>query len=114
MVPRKSAKVGHPVPPAKGQLSEEEQRLLDGCASARTGRPFEASQRPREQQCERHLVTGSTLRALLDISAPTLWRWRQTPGFPQAWSFNNRIYFVWAEILCWLDDQAGQSNGSSK
>ena len=99
MVYRKSAKVGYPVP-----------RLLDSCASTRSERPSEALQRPREQQCERHLVTGSTLRALRDISAPTLWRWRQTPGFP----LNNKIYFVWAEILCWLDDQAGQSNASSK
>jgi predicted DNA-binding transcriptional regulator AlpA len=114
MVYRKSAKVGHPVPPAIGQLSEEEERLLVGCATARSGRPFEASQRPRDQQCARHLVTGPTLRALLDISAPTLWRWRQTPGFPRAWSFNNRIYFVWAEILCWLDGQASQSNGSNE
>jgi predicted DNA-binding transcriptional regulator AlpA len=116
MVYRNSAKVGHPVPHAKGQLSEEKQRLVDDRAAARRWRPFEAARRLGEEQRERHLVTASTLRALLDISTPTLWRWRKTPGFPQAWIINNRNYFVWAEILVWLDDRAGQSTqaGSSE
>ena len=106
----KTAKVGKPDPRAKEQLSEEKQRLLDDRAAARRWRLLEAAQRLRQEQRERHLVTGPTLRALLDISTPTLWRWRKRAGFPQARIINDRTYFVWAEILVWLDDQ-GRSIG---
>lgn len=103
--------VGHPVQLAKGKLFQEKQRPPAGHATARPCHLFEVTRRAGEEQHERHLVTGSTLRALLDISTPTLWRWRKTPGFPKAMTINNRNYFVWAEILVWLDDRAGQSIG---
>ena len=105
MVYTKSTEVGDPDSRAKEQLSQEKQRLLDDRAAARRWRLLEAARRLRQEQRDRHLVTGPTLRSLLDISTPTLWRWRKTPGFPQARIINHRTYFVWAEILVWLDDQ---------
>jgi predicted DNA-binding transcriptional regulator AlpA len=114
IVYRKSTKVAKPDLCAKGQPPEGKQRLLDDRDAARRWRLLEAARRLREEQRERHLVTGPTLRALLDISAPTLWRWRKTPGFPRVLTINDRNYFVWAEILAWLDGQAGQSAASQK
>ena len=50
-------------------------------------------------------VTGPTLRKILDISAPTLWRWRRAGGFPTAKSINGRLFFPWHEVAVWLDKQ---------
>jgi predicted DNA-binding transcriptional regulator AlpA len=54
---------------------------------------------------ERRWVTGPTLRNILDISAPTLWRWRRTGGFPTAKSINGRLFFYWPDVQAWLDRQ---------
>jgi hypothetical protein len=108
MVCKKSANAGRSALFAKTQLPEQKQGLPNDHAGAIAHRLFEVTRRSSNEERERHLVTGSTLRELLDISAPTLWRWRQTPGFPQARTINNRNYFVWAEVLVWLENRAGQ------
>jgi predicted DNA-binding transcriptional regulator AlpA len=53
------------------------------------------------------LVSGPSLRRVLDISAVTLWRWRhdERAGFPSAKSINGRLYFPWAEVQAWLAKQ---------
>ena len=58
-------------------------------------------------QLERHWVTGPTLRKILNISSVTLWRWRHNPsmGFPPAKRINGRTFFVWHEVVAWLEKQ---------
>jgi predicted DNA-binding transcriptional regulator AlpA len=53
------------------------------------------------------IVSGPSLRRMLDISAPTLWRWRrdQSAGFPRAKLINGRLYFQWEEVQAWLAKQ---------
>ena len=54
---------------------------------------------------ESRWVTGPTLRRMLNISAVTLWRWRQAGGFPIGKSINGRLYFPWHEVEVWLEAQ---------
>jgi hypothetical protein len=58
-------------------------------------------------QLERSWVTGPTLRKNLNISSPTLWRWRHDPsmGFPIAKRINGRLYFRWDDVQAWLAKQ---------
>lgn len=53
------------------------------------------------------LVSGPKLRRLLDISAVTLWRWRndENAEFPTATVINGRLYFPWADVQAWLAKQ---------
>jgi predicted DNA-binding transcriptional regulator AlpA len=53
------------------------------------------------------LISGPSLRRLLDISAVTLWRWRndEKAEFPTATIINGRLYFPWAAVQAWLDKQ---------
>ena len=52
-------------------------------------------------------ISGPKLRVALDISAPTLWRWRHDKDseFPKAKSINGRLYFHWQEVQAWLGRQ---------
>jgi len=54
---------------------------------------------------ESRWVTGPTVRKRLNISAVTLWRWRQAGGFPIGKRINGRLYFLWDEVESWLDAQ---------
>ena len=53
------------------------------------------------------LVSGPSLRRMLDISAVTLWRWRhdEKSKFPSAKVINGRLFFVWAEVEAWIAEQ---------
>jgi predicted DNA-binding transcriptional regulator AlpA len=77
-------------------------------------RPVRASQRGDDLR-ERRWVTGPTLRAMLSISAVTLWRWRhdQSTKFPAAKRINGRLYFPWNEVATWLDKQQDAVAGST-
>jgi predicted DNA-binding transcriptional regulator AlpA len=72
---------------------------------ARRRRQSEATLRDGADERERRWVTGPTLRRLLDISAPTLWRWRQQSGFPHAKIINGRTFLDLREIESWMDSQ---------
>lgn len=52
-------------------------------------------------------VSGPKVRELLDISAPTLWRWRhdKVVGFPPAKEINGRLYFPLAALTAWQSKQ---------
>jgi predicted DNA-binding transcriptional regulator AlpA len=54
-------------------------------------------------------ITGPTLRGMLNISAPTLWRWRSKDSFPPAKRINGRLYFLQHEIETWLEEQQDAS-----
>jgi predicted DNA-binding transcriptional regulator AlpA len=71
----------------------------------RRARQSEAAIQQGLAHLERRWVTGPTLRKLLNISAVTLWRWRQKNGFPTAKSINGRLFFLWHEIEAWLEAQ---------
>jgi hypothetical protein len=60
---------------------EQERRARQYSAAVQQGLP----------QLEPRWVTGPTLRKILNISAVTLWRWRQKNGFPIAKSINGRL-----------------------
>jgi hypothetical protein len=48
------------------------------------------------------LVTGPGVRRLFgNISAMTVWRWRQDPSFPAPFVINNRNYFNPTKLLAW-------------
>jgi predicted DNA-binding transcriptional regulator AlpA len=81
----------------KPNISDRKQEQCAGESSAAIQQGF-----PR---FERRWVTGPTLRKILNISAVTLWRWRQKNGFPTAKSINGRLYFLWHEIEAWLEAQ---------
>jgi predicted DNA-binding transcriptional regulator AlpA len=53
------------------------------------------------------LISGPKLRRYLDVSAVTLWRWRndEKAEFPGATMINGRLYFSWDEVLAWLAKQ---------
>jgi predicted DNA-binding transcriptional regulator AlpA len=53
------------------------------------------------------LVSGPSLRRMLDISVVTLWRWRhdKNADFPTAKLINGRLYFRWIEVKAWLARQ---------
>ena len=53
------------------------------------------------------LISGPKLRRSLDISAVTLWRWRndENAGFPTATVINGRLYFPWDGVQAWLAKQ---------
>jgi predicted DNA-binding transcriptional regulator AlpA len=74
----------------------------DGNRRERRG---QASKKSDAAAQESRWVTGPTLRRMLDISAVTLWRWRQKNGFPTAKSINGRLYFPCHEIETWLESQ---------
>ncbi len=76
--------------------------------------PSELSRRRRQSAAalrddadvrERRWVTGPSLRRMLDISAPTLWRWRRKPGFPRAKIIHGRTFFDLGEVERWMDAQ---------
>jgi predicted DNA-binding transcriptional regulator AlpA len=50
-------------------------------------------------------VTGPTLREMLNISAPTLWRWRRGGGFPIPKVINGRLYFAADQVEAWMAAQ---------
>lgn len=54
---------------------------------------------------ERRWVTGPTLRRMLDISPPTLWRWRRKPDFPRAKVIHGRTFYNLAEVDAWMAAQ---------
>jgi hypothetical protein len=45
-------------------------------------RQSQAAHDADEPRRERRWVTSATLRRYIDVSAVTLWRWRQDPTFP--------------------------------
>jgi predicted DNA-binding transcriptional regulator AlpA len=53
------------------------------------------------------LISGPKVRQALDISAVTLWRWRNNSaaGFPASIVINGRLYFGRAEMQAWLAKQ---------
>jgi predicted DNA-binding transcriptional regulator AlpA len=76
----------------------------------------EGEQKPRSWQSqqsrssgedlrERRWVTGPALRRMLNISPPTLWRWRHAGGFPIAKLINGRLYFALDEVEAWMAAQ---------
>jgi predicted DNA-binding transcriptional regulator AlpA len=71
----------------------------------RLERRAQASKKSDAAAQESRWVTGPTLRRMLDISAVTLWRWRQKNGFPTAKSINGRLYFPCHEVETWLESQ---------
>jgi predicted DNA-binding transcriptional regulator AlpA len=76
---------------------EQEQRARQSAAAIEQGLP----------QIDRRWVTGPTLRKNLNISPPTLWRWRHNPSmaFPTATIINGRLYFRWDEVQAWIAKQ---------
>jgi predicted DNA-binding transcriptional regulator AlpA len=72
---------------------------------SRRRRQSEAELRDSADRRERQWLTGPSLRRMLDISAPTLWRWRQKPGFPRAKIIHGRTFFDRGEIETWMDSQ---------
>jgi hypothetical protein len=87
---KRSAKAGD-------KLSEGEQRRQS----------WQSQQRMTagEDRRERRWVTGPALRRMLDISPPTLWRWRHAAGFPVAKLINGRLYFALDEVEAWMAAQ---------
>ena len=71
----------------------------------RRERGAQASKKSDAAAQDSRWMTGPTLRRMLDISAVTLWRWRQRKGFPTAKSINGRLYFPCHEIETWLELQ---------
>jgi predicted DNA-binding transcriptional regulator AlpA len=51
------------------------------------------------------LIMAARLARQLGISAVTLWRWRNTEGFPQGRRIRNHVYFSRAAVLEWLERQ---------
>lgn len=49
-------------------------------------------------------ITGPTLRKKLNISAPTLWRWRRF-DFPIPKIINGRLYFRIDQVEAWMAAQ---------
>jgi predicted DNA-binding transcriptional regulator AlpA len=51
--------------------------------------------------------SGPKVRALLNISAPTMWRWRHDPDidFPSAKVIKGRLYFSLAAVSAWQAKQ---------
>jgi predicted DNA-binding transcriptional regulator AlpA len=62
---------------------------------------------------EHSWVTGPTLRKILNISAPTLWRWRRAGNFPIAKNINGRLFFPWHEVAVWLNEQPNAALGAA-
>jgi predicted DNA-binding transcriptional regulator AlpA len=78
--------------------------LLKGKSSHWTPQPERASVSSRDR-FEPRWVTGSTLRKRLNISAATLWRWRQRADFPRAKRINRRLFFSWDDVEAWVEAQ---------
>jgi predicted DNA-binding transcriptional regulator AlpA len=53
------------------------------------------------------MISGPKLRRALDISPPTLWRWRRNKkmAFPKPTMINGRLYFFWVEVQAWVAKQ---------
>jgi predicted DNA-binding transcriptional regulator AlpA len=62
---------------------------------------------PSARLNETSLVPGPKLRAMLGISAVTLWRWRhdKSSAFPAAKQINGRLYFPWGAVSDWIAKQ---------
>jgi hypothetical protein len=51
---------------------------------------------------ERRWVTSNTLRRYIDVSAVTLWRWRQDPTFPPPRVINGRNFYDLPAVEAYL------------
>lgn len=76
-------------------------------AGANLAAPTEYPQVAQATCPNKIMISGPKLRVALDISAPTLWRWRHDKDceFPKAKNINGRLYFHWPEVQAWLDRQ---------
>jgi predicted DNA-binding transcriptional regulator AlpA len=82
---------------AKGNISAPEK--------TRRAEQSEASRRDGGDREEARWLSGPRLRKMLGVSAPTVWRWRQSPGFPTPKVVNGRNYFRSDEIVEWMSAQ---------
>jgi hypothetical protein len=68
----------------------------------RRRRQSEAACRNDEDGRERRWVTSNTLRRYIDVSAVTLWRWRQDPTFPPVRVINGRNFYDLPAVEAYL------------
>jgi predicted DNA-binding transcriptional regulator AlpA len=62
-------------------------------------------ERPEPAGADIDLIMAARLARQLGISTVTLWRWRNTEGFPLGRRIRNHVYFSQAAVLAWLNRQ---------